>query len=233
MRQEYPKDKRGRKKLSKEQYALRLGVRFGRNFISSLKRLENDPFLTGSHIAYRFGITREYIRQICDRLFQKGFLKNRHKRLREKKKKVTEDIKTQIRVSKIERNPRNSAIIAAFRKLKAMGFKPALGFFYNKPRIVLEDTRVITVYSTKHPRKLNQHSQRLYYAYQIKRRPPETDYVITSYFQNGSYTFYIFPKDLFRTKQWILIPYPEDGSYRQYKEAWHVISRLPARRKAV
>lgn len=233
MQQGCPKNRRGRKRLSKEQYTLRLGARFGKEFIILLRKLEGDPFLKGSHIANRFGLTREYIRQICNKIFGKGFLKNRNKWLEKKKKRVVEEIKAQLTVSKIEGNPKNSAIVVACKKIEAMGLKPTLVFLRNKPRIVLEDAKVLTVYSTKYPRKLNRHSHRLYCAFQIKHRPPETDYIITAYSENGNSTFYVFPREFFQTKKWLLIPYPEDDKYSQYKEAWHLISHLPVRLKAV
>jgi len=201
-----------------EKFVYRLKKRHGQEFLMAIKDLRYNPFLSGSAIAEKFGLSRERVRQICDIIYGKGFLSYRKRELYSKKQlfllcqkwKESKDLKKQVYVLVIER-------------LQKMGLEPVL---YGKVRLRLlkiKNNKLIKFKILTKVTRLNGHA---YYVVHVNAPSvKKSDILIVALYIQEKFHFFIFPRKIFAEKSYLCIDAktPQKSIYKKYLNKWDIL----------
>ncbi len=208
-----------------ERYIKRLEERFGEMFLTELEALKHDPFLAGSDVARKFGLTRERIRQLCNRLYGEGFLSIRKKYLKEKKKMLL-----LIRHWRRNGSLRLKAYAELLEKLEYFGLEPRI-YGQRKQRLILLSNKKLLMFRVSLT-QANFFGHRYFVIHLKKKINPKIDFMVVAVLYNNDWIFYIFPKDLFMRRSYICIdPSNQNSTYNQYKGRWELLeeqSQVPS-----
>jgi len=202
--------------FTQEMYVKRLKKRFGEPFLVELEALKCDPFLAGSDVARKFGLTRERIRQLCNRLYGEGFLKTRKKYLSEKKKIL-------LLIHKWRNNGSLRLKVYAnfLEKLECLGLEPRIYGRRNQRLLWLANGKLVMFRASLCQANFFGHR---YFVIHLRRRNSQIDSMVVAVLHNNDWIFYVFPKRIFFNRSYLCIdPENQSSIYNQYKGRWELL----------
>ena len=203
--------------MTLEKFVHGLQKRHGEGLLMAIKDLRHDPFLSGSAIAGKFGLTRERVRQICDVIYGKGFLSYRKRELYSKKQlfllcqkwKESKDLK-------------NQAYALVIERLQKMGLEPVLHGKVKLRLLQIKNNKLIKFKISTKVTRLNRHT---YYVVRVSAPSVKKAHIliVVLYIQEKFY-FFIFPRKIFAQKSYLCIDATNPQSiYKPYLNKWTIL----------
>ena len=208
----------GRRKLSIQEYKQSLESRYGSSFLPDIERVKTFQFGTLSSVGEKYGVSREFIRQIFKRLFERS-IKNCHKSKKEILKETDiclydprrKNADYSLNTCNVRKGATSELIV--FKKLKELGFddisfERSVDFKVNGKLVEIKSAFKTSSVGSRRSK---------YFRFCLSEIQRETaDFIIC--YENVNKRFFVIPNMYFKNKQTIYIPEIINKSFKIQKD---------------
>lgn len=186
---------------------------YGGGAVDRFKALIEDPDNSLSDVARIFGFTREYARQVYEKIYGYPYASIHRKKLEARRKR---------QIIERARNSRQARVLNRFReRLKSLGICHTIPETSNR-MVLVNGHKVILRFSSK-PVMLG---NKAYYKINYSKTPHlDCDFFVCICGDGGQSAHYIIPRDTMPKCTLSLSPQagPGESKYAKFKEAWYLL----------
>ena len=186
--------------------------KYGPNAISKFREKVAKENKSLTDVGNHFGFSREYARQVYQRIYNCSYRENHGKRKAQMSKKCKEQ-KKRINLVKVQ------------NKMKSMGFKPRIEKVGRSSKLLVNGYRL----SFKLSRTSRIMGKAPYFSFNNKKcfHKEECDFFVCLLKRESVETHFIIPQEAMPKCSLALSPRADHGrsKYSQFKEAWHLLKR--------